>query len=140
MAQNITKNEVNDKVKDKKVKKNNKDYKEYKVEKDTDSDGGASKDIYVVFDNDVSYKVKKIKIKDSGLDTSKYEWYGFFTVDDGYSDGIEYSVYFEGDVSEIAYYDGTGYGRKSTSDGNWNDTPMKVVTFDKGDPAIGITT
>jgi len=154
MAEN--KPTVPGKIKEKGVKKNNKNFKRYKVEKDTENDGENGRDVYVVFDDDTTTancSVEKLKIKDSGLSTTGYIWYSFFNVKKGTknlekSDGITYSVYVDANTFSIAYFDGSNYGTKTAVDedlpADWfeDDTArtMKKITFDTGDPAIGITT
>ncbi len=143
----VTKIVFDNKVKKQKVKKNGKDYDEYRVGGDKRTDGDASQEVFVVFDGDVDYVVEKLKIKNSGLETQyngrNVAWLNFFQVkkkDGKFLDGVTYSVYFESDAREIVYYDGAGYGVQATQDAVWNDTPMKMVTFQRGDPGVGVTT
>jgi hypothetical protein len=143
----VTKNVLDNKVKKQKVEKNGKKFNEYRVGSDKRTDGDSSRELFVVFDGEVDYVVEKLKIKNSGLE-SRYNgkdvaWLNFFQVkhrDGKYVDGVTYSVYFQSDAAEIVYYDGSDYGTQATQDSTWNETPMKMVTFRRGDPGIGVTT
>lgn len=143
----VAKNVLDNKVKKQKVEKHGKKFDEYRVGSDKRSDGDSSIEVFVVFEGDVDYVVEKLKIKNAGLE-SQYNgknvaWLNFFQVknkDGKYVDGVTYSVYFASNATEIVYYDGAGYGIQTTQDSTWNDTPMKMVTFKRGDPGVGITT
>lgn len=143
----VTKSVLENKVKKQKVEKQGKKFNEYRVSADKHTDGERSQEVFVVFDGDVDFIVEKLKIKNSGLAEQfggrNVVWLNFFQVkkrDGKFVDGVTYRVYFESDATEIVYYDGESYGTQATQDSTWNDTPMKMVTFRRGDPGVGVTT